>query len=155
MSFLNKIFGDSSKRYIKEITPLIPKINGFEEIISKLSDVELKDKTSEFKSHFAKAPRDEHAKILDDLLPEAFACVREAARRTLGERHFDVQMLGGVVMHNGGISEMRTGEGKTLVATLPVYLNALTGKGVHVVTVTIIFHEEMLFGWGRCMRRSV
>ena len=135
MSFLNKIFGDSSKRYIKEITPLIPKINGFEEIISKLSDVELKDKTSEFKSHFAKAPRDEHAKILDDLLPEAFACVREAARRTLGERHFDVQMLGGVVMHNGGISEMRTGEGKTLVATLPVYLNALTGKGVHVVTV--------------------
>ena len=127
----------------------------FEEIISKLSDVELKDKTSEFKSHFAKAPRDEHAKILDDLLPEAFACVREAARRTLGERHFDVQMLGGVVMHNGGISEMRTGEGKTLVATLPVYLNALTGKGVHVVTVNDYLSRRDAVWMGQVYARSV
>ncbi len=129
MSFLNKIFGDGSSRYIKEIEPLIPIINGFEEAISKLSDIELKNKTAEFKERLKKG------ESLDDILPEAFACVREAARRTLGERHFDVQLLGGIVMHKGGIAEMRTGEGKTLVATLPVYLNALLGEGVHVVTV--------------------
>ena len=129
MSFLNKIFGDSSKRYIKEIAPLIPKINGLEEVVSRLSDEELKNKTIEFKKRLA------GKEILENILPEAFACVREAARRTLRERHFDVQLLGGIVMHQGGIAEMRTGEGKTLVATLPVYLNALTGKGVHVVTV--------------------
>jgi preprotein translocase subunit SecA len=129
MSFLNKIFGDGSSRYIKEIEPLIPKINSFEEAISKLPDEELKGKTAQFKERLAK---DE---TLDDILPEAFAAVREAARRTLGERHFNVQLLGGIVMHKGGIAEMRTGEGKTLVATLPVYLNALSGKGVHVVTV--------------------
>jgi preprotein translocase subunit SecA len=129
MSFLNKIFGDGSTRYIKEISPLIPKINGFEESLSKLSDEELKGKTAEFKERL------KEGESLDDILPEAFASVREAAKRTLGERHFDVQLLGGIVMHKGGISEMRTGEGKTLVATLPAYLNALTGEGVHVVTV--------------------
>jgi preprotein translocase subunit SecA len=129
MSFLNKIFGDGSSRYIKEISPLIPEINSFEEAVSKLSDEELKGKTIEFKERLKKG------ETLENILPEAFACVREAAKRTLGERHFDVQLLGGIVMHKGGIAEMRTGEGKTLVATLPAYLNALTDKGVHVVTV--------------------
>lgn len=129
MSFLNKIFGDSSSRYVKEISPLIPKISGFEEGLKNLSDGELRGKTVDFKERLQKG------ETLDDLLPEAFACVREASRRTLGERHFDVQMLGGIVMHRGGIVEMRTGEGKTLVATLPAYLNALSGRGVHVVTV--------------------
>lgn len=129
MSFLNKIFGDGSSRYIKEILPLLSKINGFEEAISSLSGEALKAKTAEFKERLEKG------ETLDGILPEAFACVREAAKRTLGERHFDVQLLGGIVMHRGGIAEMRTGEGKTLVATLPVYLNALSGKGVHVVTV--------------------
>jgi len=129
MSFLNKIFGDQSRRYIKEISPLVPKINGFEEIISKLSNEELKGKAVEFKERLSRGG------TLEDILPEAFACVREASKRTSGERHFDVQLLGGIIMHRGGIAEMRTGEGKTLVATLPAYLNALEGKGVHVVTV--------------------
>jgi preprotein translocase subunit SecA len=129
MSFLDKIFGDPSARYIKEISPLVAKINGFEDGVKVLSAEELKAKTKEFKERLTKGEN------LDDLLPEAYACVREAARRTLGERHFDAQLLGGIVMHKGGIAEMRTGEGKTLVATLPAYLNALSGKGVHVVTV--------------------
>ena len=129
MSFLNKIFGDASSRYIKEILPIVSKINSFEEAVSKLNLEELKSKTFEFRERLKKG------ETLDDILPEAFAVVREVAKRTLGERHFDVQLLGGIVMHQGGIAEMRTGEGKTLVATLPVYLNALIGKGVHVVTV--------------------
>lgn len=129
MSFLNKIFGDPSDRFIKEISPLVAKINGFEEAVSKLSPEELKEKTLEFKERLNKG------ETLDEILPEAFACVRESAKRTLNQRHFDVQLLGGIVMHQGGIAEMRTGEGKTQVATLPAYLNALAGKGVHVVTV--------------------
>jgi preprotein translocase subunit SecA len=129
MSFLNKIFGDQNGRLIKEISPLVLKINSFEEAVSKLSNEELKDKTLEFKERLKKG------ETLDEILPEAFACVREAAKRTLNQRHFDVQLLGGIVMHQGGIAEMRTGEGKTQVATLPAYLNALTDKGVHVVTV--------------------
>lgn len=129
MSFLSKIFGDESARYIKEISPIITKINSFEDPFSKLSNDEIKQKTLEFKE------RVKNGEALDQILPEAFALVREASKRTLGQRHFDVQMIGGVVMHNGGIAEMRTGEGKTLVATLPAYLNALSGKGVHVVTV--------------------
>jgi len=129
MSFLNKIFGDGSSRYIKGILHLVPKINSLEETLFKLPDEDLKNKTTEFKERLKRG------ETLDDILPEAFATVREAARRTLGDRPFDVQLLGGVVMHQGGIAEMRTGEGKTLVATLPAYLNALTGEGVHVVTV--------------------
>lgn len=129
MSFLNKIFGDPAQRYIKEIRPILDEVNRFEAEISALSDEALKAKTNEFKKLL------ENGRTLDDILPEAFACVREAAKRNLGERHFDVQILGGIVMHKGGIAEMRTGEGKTLVATLPVYLNALSGEGVHVVTV--------------------
>lgn len=129
MTFLNKIFGDPSARYIKEISPLVIKINSFESEISSLSALELKEKTQEFKDRLSKG------ESLDDIMPEAFAVVREAAKRTLGERHFDVQLMGGIVMHRGGIAEMRTGEGKTLVATLPAYLNALSGEGVHIVTV--------------------
>ncbi len=129
MSFLNKIFGDPSAREIKKIMPIVEKINSFEKSISSLSDADLKGKTDEFKKRLSSG------ETLDDILPEAFAVVRESAKRNLGERHFDVQLMGGIVMHQGGISEMRTGEGKTLVATLPAYLNALSQKGVHVVTV--------------------
>ena len=104
-------------------------IKGFEETISKLSDSELRNKTNEFKKMLSEG------KTLDDILPEAIAVVREASKRVLGMRHFDVQLIGGIILHQGRIAEMKTGEGKTLVATLPVYLNALTGKGVHVITV--------------------
>ena len=129
MSFVSKIFGDANSRYIKSLEPIIEKINELEKDFERLSDSELKDKTSEFKNLLATGYS------LDDLLPQAFAAVREAAKRTLGQRHYDVQLIGGIVMHQGKIAEMRTGEGKTLVATLPTYLNALTGKGAHVVSV--------------------
>ncbi len=129
MSFLNKIFKSYSEKEVKRVMPIVEKINGFEEKISKLSDTELKNKTTEFKERLNKG------ETLDDILPEAFATVREGSKRVLGMRHFDVQLIGGIILHQGRIAEMKTGEGKTLVATLPVYLNALTGKGVHVVTV--------------------
>ncbi len=129
MAFLDKIFGDSSSRHIKTLLPIVETINKLEPQIKALSDAEIKGKTLEFKERISKG------ETLDSILGEAFALVREASIRTLGQRHFDVQLLGGIVLHQGGISEMRTGEGKTLVATLPVYLNALEGKGVHVVTV--------------------
>lgn len=129
MSFLTKIFGDPNKKTIKNLQPLVDKINSLEPEWQKLTDEKLKSKTQEFKNRLAK---DE---TLNDLLPEVFATVREVSKRTTGMRHFDVQMIGGIVLHRGGIAEMRTGEGKTLVATLSVYLNALEGKGVHVVTV--------------------
>ena len=111
------------------VKPIVDKINGLEEEISKLTDSELRGKTEEFKKQL------EEGKTLDDILPEAFAVVREASKRVLGMRHFDVQLIGGIILHQGRIAEMKTGEGKTLVATLPVYLNALEGKGVHVITV--------------------
>ncbi len=126
---LEKILGTNSDRSLKKIEPIIAEINSLEEQISSLSDAELKDKTTQFKSRL------NDGETLDDILPEAFAVVREAGKRVLGMRHFDVQLIGGVVLHQGRIAEMKTGEGKTLVATLPCYLNALTGKGVHVVTV--------------------
>ncbi|MBU1557979.1 preprotein translocase subunit SecA [Patescibacteria group bacterium] len=129
MNFLKKIFGDENKKYLKTIQPIVEKINSFEESISPLSDEELKNKTQEFKDRLKKGETE------DDLLPEAFAVVRETAKRTLGERHYDVQLIGGIALHQKRIAEMRTGEGKTLVGTLPVYLNALSGKGAHVVTV--------------------
>ncbi|MSU75076.1 MAG: preprotein translocase subunit SecA [Candidatus Magasanikbacteria bacterium] len=129
MSFLTKLFGDPNVKVISEIQPIIEKINGFEPGLLELSEVELKAKTPELKERLAKG------ETLDDILPEAFATVREVARRVTGMRHFDVQLIGGVALHRGTISEMRTGEGKTLVATLPAYLNALSGQGVHVVTV--------------------
>ncbi len=129
MGFLGKIFGTYSEKEVKRVMPIVEKVNGFEESISKLSDEELKNKTIEFKQRLEKG------ETLDDILPESFAVVREASKRVLGMRHFDVQLIGGIILHQGRIAEMKTGEGKTLVATLPVYLNALSGKGVHVVTV--------------------
>ncbi len=122
-------FGTKHDRDIKKLRPLVEKINALEEGMQKLTNEEMRAKTGEFKGRLSKG------ETLDDLLPEAFALVREAGVRTLGMRHFDVQLMGGIVLHQGRISEMKTGEGKTLVATLPVYLNALSGKGVHVVTV--------------------
>ena len=124
-----KLFKSYSEKEVKRIMPIVEKINSLEEEISKLSDKELTAKTPYFKEQLA------NGKTLDDILPEAFAVVREASKRTLGMRHFDVQLIGGIILHQGRIAEMKTGEGKTLVATLPVYLNALEGKGVHVVTV--------------------
>jgi preprotein translocase subunit SecA len=124
-----KIFGTKNDRELKRLQPHVVRINALEDQIRKLSDDELRGKTSDFKGKL------ERGATLEDILPEAFAVVREAGRRTLNMRHFDVQLIGGVVLHEGKIAEMRTGEGKTLVATLPVYLNSLTGKGVHVVTV--------------------
>ncbi|QUD87322.1 preprotein translocase subunit SecA [Phenylobacterium montanum] len=129
LGFAKKIFGSSNDRKVKGMMAKVQQINALEPRFQALSDAELKAKTQEFKDRLAKG------ESLDDILPEAFATVREAAKRTLGQRHYDVQMVGGMVLHSGGIAEMRTGEGKTLVGTLPVYLNALAGKGVHVITV--------------------
>jgi preprotein translocase subunit SecA len=123
------LFGTKHERDIKKLRPIVARINSWEPEIKKLSNEALKAKTNEFRERIKKG------ESLDSLLPEAFAVVREASDRTLGMRHFDVQMMGGIVLHQGRISEMKTGEGKTLVATLPVYLNALPGEGVHVVTV--------------------
>ncbi len=124
-----KLFKSYSEKEVKRVMPIVKQINDLEESISKLSDHELRLKTDEFKQQL------KDGKTLDDILPEAFAVVREASKRTLGLRHFDVQLIGGIILHQGRIAEMKTGEGKTLVATLPVYLNALEGKGVHVITV--------------------
>jgi preprotein translocase subunit SecA len=129
MVFLQKLFGDPNERELKRLWPIVSRINALEEATRALSDEALRAKTAEFREAFAKG------KTLDELLPEAFACVREAARRTLGQRHFDVQLLGGIILHEGKIAEMRTGEGKTLAATAPAYLNAIPQKGVHIVTV--------------------
>ena len=123
------LFKSYSEREVKKVMPIVKKINDLEEEMAKLKDSELVGKTAEFKKQLAEG------KTLDDILPEAFAVVREASKRVLGMRHFDVQLIGGIILHQGRIAEMKTGEGKTLVATLPVYLNALEGKGVHVVTV--------------------
>ena len=129
MSLLTKIFGDYSEKELKRIKPLQQKVLSLESEFEKLTDAELQAKTPEFKERLA------NGETLDDILPEAFAACREAAWRVLGMKHFPVQILGGIVLHQGRIAEMRTGEGKTLVATLPAYLNALSGKGVHIVTV--------------------
>ena len=129
MGILSKVFKSYSEKEVKRVMPIVDSINELEESISKLSDEELKNKTTEFKTQL------KEGKTLDDILPEAFAVVREASKRVLGMRHFDVQLIGGIILHQGRIAEMKTGEGKTLVATLPAYLNALTGEGVHVITV--------------------
>jgi preprotein translocase subunit SecA len=121
--------GNESKKRLQKIEPIVRAINEKESGVRSLSDAELQEKTAYFKGRIAEGA------ALEEILPEAFATVREVARRVVGERHYDVQLLGGVVLHQGGIAEMRTGEGKTLVATLPAYLNALAGGGVHVVTV--------------------
>ncbi len=128
-TLIKKIVGSKNERELKRIQPIVQRINQLEAKIRPLSNDQLRAKTSEFKERIA------HGESLDEILPEAFAVVRETARRTLGERHYDVQLIGGIVLHEGKIAEMATGEGKTLVATLPAYLNALTGEGVHIVTV--------------------
>ena len=147
MSFdkvLTKVFGSSNERFLKAIRPAIDRINEWEPEIQALSDDQLRERTAAFKERIAEAVKDAANKderkrleqeALEEILPEAFAVVREGSKRTTGMRHFDVQMIGGIVLHQGKIAEMRTGEGKTLVATLPAYLNALTGRGVHVITV--------------------
>src|SRR6056297_834618 len=128
MSFLDKIFGDPDKKYLKNKRRLVRVINDLEKDLEDLSSKELQNKTNEFKKRLEQEP-------LDNILPAAFAVVREASKRTLGQRHYDEQLLGGITMHEGNIAEMKTGEGKTLAATLPLYLNALEEKGCHIVTV--------------------
>src|SRR5256714_4968899 len=141
---LTSVFGSSNERFLKSIRPIIEQINAFEPQIQKLSDEQLRERTAFFKAQIADEIKDARDKddrkyreqeALNKILPEAFAVVREGSVRTTGMRHFDVQMIGGLVVHQGKIAEMRTGEGKTLVATLPAYLNALTGRGVNVITV--------------------
>ena len=129
MSVIEKIFGTYSAKEIKKITPILNNINDLEEKMEKLSDEDIKNKTEEFKKRLSDGEE------LNHILPEAYALVREASKRVLGQRHFDVQIIGGIILHQGRIAEMKTGEGKTLTVTLPAYLNALTGKGVHIVTV--------------------
>ncbi|MGD8291458.1 MAG: preprotein translocase subunit SecA, partial [Desulfobacterales bacterium] len=128
-NFLTKVFGSKNERELKQIQPIVEKINALEPEIQALQDEQLKARTAEFRQRL------DRGETLDDLLPEAFATVREASVRALNMRHFDVQLIGGIVLHQGRIAEMKTGEGKTLAATLPAYLNALSGKGVHIITV--------------------
>jgi preprotein translocase subunit SecA len=135
MSLISSIFGDKYTKAIKPFWPIVAEINLLEDKIKALSDLDLKLKTQEFKQRIKPEVDGGKGETLEQILPEAFAVVREASRRTLGERHFDVQLIGGMILNKGGIAEMRTGEGKTLVATLPAYLNALSGQGVHIVTV--------------------
>ena len=129
IDFITNIFGSKNDRELKQIAPLIEQINSLEPSFKALSDEQLRNKTGEFKGRISRG------ETLEEILPEAFAAVREASVRVLKMRHFDVQLVGGIVLHRGKIAEMKTGEGKTLAATLPLYLNALTGRGVHLVTV--------------------
>ena len=129
MNIIEKMFGTHSQRELKRIMPIVDKIDSLRPSMQALSDEELRGKTREYKKRL------EEGETLDDLLPEAFATVREAAKRVLNMEHYRVQLIGGIILHQGRIAEMRTGEGKTLVSTLPAYLNALEGKGVHIVTV--------------------
>ena len=128
-TILAKIVGTQNERDLKKLRPIVGQVGAFEAATQALTDQQLRAKTAEFRARLA------NGDTLDDLLPEAFAVVREAGRRVLNMRHFDVQLIGGAVLHKGKIAEMKTGEGKTLVATLPAYLNALVGQGVHIVTV--------------------
>src|SRR5438477_5638843 len=145
-NILTRIFGSRNERLLKQYSQAVTEINALEAQIAALSDAELKAKTVAFKERAA------NGEELDALLPEAFAVVREAGKRTLQMRHFDVQLLGGMALHNGKIAEMRTGEGKTLVATLPAYLNALTGNGVHIVTVNDYLAQRDADWMGRIYR---
>ena len=129
MSMFQKVFGTHSEREVKRIKPLVDKIEALRPTMQALSDEDLRNKTTEFKERLS------NGETLDDLLPEAFAVVREADKRVLGMEPYRVQLIGGIILHQGRIAEMKTGEGKTLVATLPAYLNALEGKGVHIITV--------------------
>ena len=131
MNIIEKMFGTHSQRELKRIMPIVDKIDSLRPSMQALSDEELRGKTREYKKRL------EEGETLDDLLPEAFATVREAAKRVLNMEHYRVQLIGGIILHQGRIAEMRTGEGKTLVSTLPAYLNALEGKGVHIVLICI------------------
>src|SRR5438445_1465177 len=134
--FLTRLFGSANERMLRRLWPVVEEINGLEESYRALPDEAFPEKTAGFRQRLAEVEaEDAAAAALEEILPEAFAAVREASRRTIGLRHFDVQLLGGIVLHEGKIAEMKTGEGKTLVATLPLYLNALLGKGAHLVTV--------------------
>ena len=146
MGLLDKILRAGEGKAVKQLAKIAQEVNKFESQISALDDEGLRNKTSEFKQ------RQEKGESLDSILPEAFAVVREAAKRTLGQRHYDVQLMGGATLHRGNIAEMRTGEGKTLVSTLPAYLNALTGKGVHIVTVNDYLAERDSEWMGRVHR---
>ena len=128
-NFLNKLFGSTNDRKINALLPIVEKINLIEKDIEKLSDKQILEKATALKEISRNNAKTE------DILPEAFALVREASKRTIGQRHYDVQLMGGIVLHQGKIAEMKTGEGKTLVATLSAFLNALSGKGVHIITV--------------------
>ena len=129
LSSLSSVFGTANERELKKIYPILEEVNSLEPRYQEMSDEEMRAETPRFKERLAAG------ETLDDILPEAFALVREAGRRFLNMRHFGVQIIGGVILHQGKIAEMKTGEGKTLVATLPAYLNALTGEGVHIITV--------------------
>ena len=146
MSLLDKILRAGEGRQLRQLEKIAEEVNSFESKISALTDEELRNQTQLFKSQL------EAGKTLDEILPEAFATVREAAKRTLGQRHYDVQIMGGAALHRGNVAEMRTGEGKTLVSTLPAYLNALTGTGVHVVTVNDYLAERDSEWMGRIHR---
>ncbi len=146
-NFLTRIFGSRNERLLKDYRKVVARINALEAGLTPLSDEELAACTPALRARLAAG------ESLDDILPDAFAVCREAARRVLGMRHFDVQMIGGMAMHHGKISEMRTGEGKTLMAALPAYLNALSGKGVHVVTVNdYLAQTRQPTGWAGCYR---
>ncbi|MBW1962909.1 MAG: preprotein translocase subunit SecA, partial [Deltaproteobacteria bacterium] len=129
LNFLTKVFGSKNERELRKLQPYVEKVNALEPEMQAKSDEQLRAQTGKFKERLAQGAS------MEDILPEAFAAVREASVRTLHMRHFDCQIIGGIVLHQGKIAEMKTGEGKTLAATLPAYLNALTGKGVHIVTV--------------------
>ena len=143
---LDRIMRAGEGKILRDLAKIVDKVNSFEATTAPLTDEALQAKTAEFKQRLA------NGETLDDILPEAFAVVREAAKRTLGQRHYDVQLMGGAALHLGNIAEMRTGEGKTLVATLPSYLNALAGKGVHVVTVNDYLAERDSEWMGRIHR---
>src|SRR5262245_19566059 len=145
-TILTKIVGSRNERLLKQLRPIVGRINELEPTVAPLSDAQLGAKNREFRERLARG------EALDTLLPEAFAVVREAGKRTLAMRHFDVQLVGGMVLHRGMIAEMKTGEGKTLVATLPAYLNALSGKGVHIVTVNDYLARRDAEWMGRIFR---
>lgn len=133
MGMFGKLF-DSNEKQIKKLYPLVDEINSLEEKYSAFSDDQLREQTQAWQKELKDIPYEDHSKYLDEILPDAFAVVREGAKRTLGQRHYDVQLLAGIALHQGKVAEQKTGEGKTLTATLPLYLNALTGRGVHLVT---------------------
>jgi len=135
MSIFSKIFGDANEKIVKQLQTRVDEINALEPKFEKFSDTDLQEQTKKWQEELKDKDFEEQQKILNNILPEAFATVREAAKRTLPQRHYDVQCIASMVFHQGDIAEMKTGEGKTLASTLTIYLNALTGRGVHVITV--------------------